>query len=248
MPRFSDSRSRRSPTTRSVGKSATFSRRLPPRTRRRNSAPCASSSRATWLPRKPVAPVTKHLIPFTNYGKLRAELMATPCDARGPQLLFLRRRRGFGVGRKRDQWEVLAVHVVHQVEHPREAGAGVPLFIPRTIAALRLQQVGDAALQRVAARVIRCQESHHGPCGLRCRARTDALRVRVVVGATSLAPSPVGILHHTQPLGSLLNARLMMVHASRFQSPQDKHSAVDIVDTPAAKPRTIRFLLALEEL
>src|SRR6266536_4173097 len=36
-----------------------FFRLLVWRTSRRRSAPCSASARATWLPRKPVAPVTK---------------------------------------------------------------------------------------------------------------------------------------------------------------------------------------------
>src|SRR5271165_1684276 len=62
MPFFSDSRSRKSPTTRSAARSSMFSVRLVGRTSRRNSAPLVSSCRATWVPRNPVAPVTKTFI------------------------------------------------------------------------------------------------------------------------------------------------------------------------------------------
>ena len=51
-----------SPATRSAGTSAILSVRLVARTSSRRSAPRASSCRATWLPRNPVAPVTKHFM------------------------------------------------------------------------------------------------------------------------------------------------------------------------------------------
>src|SRR2546423_13770400 len=44
---------------RSAFRKSMFSVRLPLRTSRRSSAPCCWSNSATWLPTKPVAPVTK---------------------------------------------------------------------------------------------------------------------------------------------------------------------------------------------
>src|SRR5258708_7009607 len=64
MPFFKESGSRRSPATRSARMSAMLSVRLEVRTSSRRSAPCAASSRATWHPTKPVAPVTKAFIFF----------------------------------------------------------------------------------------------------------------------------------------------------------------------------------------
>src|SRR5271167_189893 len=69
MPFFRDLGSRRSPTACSAGRSAILSVRLVGRTSKRTSAPFASSCRATWLPKNPVAPVTKL---FIEVGRLSA--------------------------------------------------------------------------------------------------------------------------------------------------------------------------------
>ena len=41
------------------------------------------------------------------------------------------------VGRQREQREILPVHVVLQIEHARETGAGNLRLVPRAIALLR---------------------------------------------------------------------------------------------------------------
>src|SRR5208337_3204022 len=94
--------------------------------------------RGTRLPSPP--PVV------TSFGTL--------LDARRARLLFLRRSRSLRISRQRDQREVLAIHVVHEIENAREARAGVPLLVPGSVAPLGLQQVSDPALQRVAAGVV----------------------------------------------------------------------------------------------
>src|SRR6266404_4250596 len=56
----------------------------------------------------------------------------------------------FLVRGQRDQREVLAVEVIHQVEDAREAGAGVPGLVPGAILFLGFQNVGDAFCDRFA--------------------------------------------------------------------------------------------------
>src|SRR5207248_7327590 len=51
-----------------------------------------------------------------------------------------------------------------------------------------------------------------------------------------------------QPFRSVLDAGFVMVHSHRFQPAQHLHRAVDVVDTPAPKPGTIRLLLLLNKL
>src|ERR1019366_7061564 len=97
-----------------------------------------------------------------------------------------------GVCGQRQQREILPVHVVHQVKHSRKSRAGVERLIPGTVAALRLQQIGDTVLQRIVARVIGGEQSHHRPRCLRRRAWTNSLGVGIVVGIASLAPSAIG--------------------------------------------------------
>src|SRR5437763_16369337 len=84
---------------------------------------------------------------------------------------------------QREQREVLAVEVVHQIEDAGEAGAGVPGLVPGSGFLLRLENVGNAFGDRFAARVLGGEQSHDGPRGLRRRARADALGVGIAVGA-----------------------------------------------------------------
>src|SRR5450432_2255851 len=60
----------------------------------------------------------------------------------------------FPVSRQRNQREIFAIEVVHQIEHARETGAGEKRLIPRAVTLLRTQQVCDATRHRVAARVV----------------------------------------------------------------------------------------------
>src|SRR5579864_5814446 len=55
---------------------------------------------------------------------------------------------------QRDEREVLAVEVVHQVEDAREAGSGVPGLVPGAVFLLGFQNIGDAFCDRFAARVV----------------------------------------------------------------------------------------------
>src|SRR5580704_5015105 len=49
------------------------------------------------------------------------------------------------VAGQRPEWEEFRVAVVAQVEHPREAAAGVVVLRPEAVVALPLAQPGDAA-------------------------------------------------------------------------------------------------------
>ena len=70
------------------------------------------------------------------------------------------------VRRQRDQREVLAVEVVHQVEDAREAGAGVPGFVPGAVFFLGLENIGDSLCDGFAASIVGCKQSHDRPRGL----------------------------------------------------------------------------------
>ncbi len=83
---------------------------------------------------------------------------------------------------------------------------------------------------------------------MRGRAFAHAAQGWVVVGADAFAPSAVGILHHAQPFRGLLYARLVVVHANRFESAQHQGCAVDVVHAPAAEPASIGLLFIADEL
>src|SRR4029077_5975633 len=86
------------------------------------------------------------------------------------------------------------------------------------------------------------------PCSLRWGAGADAAGGGVIVRGTGFSPAAVGVLHHAQPFGALLDAGFVVVHADGFEAAQDQRGAVDIVDAPASEPTAIRFLLFADEL
>src|ERR1035437_10401796 len=92
-----------------------------------------------------------------------------------------------------------------------------------------------------------CRVSSQRPGRLRRGAGSHAAGVGIVVAAAGLAPAAVGILHHANPLGSLLNLRLKMIDADGIQSAQHPKCAVDIVHAPAAEPTSARLLLTEDE-
>src|SRR5271156_5152116 len=110
------------------------------------------------------------------------------------------------------------------------------------------QQPFDALGNRVASRISGGEQTENGPRGLRRGARADAAGGGVVVAAAGFSPAAVGILHHADPLGCLLNLRLVVPDADGFKTPQDQEGAIDIVDAPAAEPASVLFLLVVNEL
>src|SRR5208282_6544469 len=90
-------------------------------------------------------------------------------------------RHHLRIGREREQREILAVQVVLQVEHAREARAGEESLVPGTVFILRSQKIGHAAGYAFAARIAYGQQSHDCPRGLRRRALALPSKVRIVV-------------------------------------------------------------------
>src|SRR5579863_1692805 len=64
-----------------------------------------------------------------------------------------------GIRREREQREILPVQVILQIEHARKSSAGEERLVPGAVFLLRAQQVGDAAGDGIAARVVGCQQS-----------------------------------------------------------------------------------------
>src|SRR5580658_6536711 len=135
-----------------------------------------------------------------------------------------------------EQRKVLPVQVVGQVKNSREAGSSVQglarrsravRLVPTAVWTLASQQPADAFGDRIGGVVARREKAEQCPGGLGWGARTHAAGVRVVVTAAGFAPSAVGILHHADPLRSLLDLRLMIVHADGFEAAQDQERAVD---------------------
>ena len=60
--------------------------------------------------------------------------------------------KDLGVSSQRDQREIIPVHVIREVEDAGETGPGVFDFVPIAGRLLRIEQVGDAALDGFANR------------------------------------------------------------------------------------------------
>src|SRR5580704_5055285 len=75
----------------------------------------------------------------------------------------------FRVRGQREQREVIAVEVIHQIKHAREPSAGEERLIPRSIFSLRAQKVGHATRYRIAANVVGRKQSQNRPRSLRRR-------------------------------------------------------------------------------
>src|SRR5216683_3990745 len=110
-------------------------------------------------------------------------------------------RHYFLVRSQRDQREILPVHVVHEVEHAREARTGEMRFVPGAFFFLRANKIGDASNHAITAGIFRGQQAQDGPRRLRRSAWTHALGIGIVVRAAGFSPPAIRVLHHAYPLG-----------------------------------------------
>src|SRR5258708_40347659 len=95
------------------------------RRRTRTFAPAPTRAGVTWPPTNPLAPVTRTMGEGTQ-AEACATLMGTVFVAGG-----FGYGGALGVLSKCQQREVVAVHVIAQVKHAREAGAGACSLRPR---------------------------------------------------------------------------------------------------------------------
>src|SRR5580704_8400010 len=109
------------------------------------------------------------------------------------------------------------------------------------------QQPFDALGNRVASSITGREQAEDRPRGLRWGARADATGQRIVVAAAGFSPAAVGVLHHADPLGGLLNLRLVIPDADPFKATQDEECAVNVVDAPAAEPASVGLLLIVDK-
>src|SRR5689334_20517794 len=137
--------------------------------------------------------------------------------------------------------------MVREIKDAREACTCVLRLVPSTVFTLGPQQICYAASNGIAARVSCREQSHNGPCRLRWSARPNPFGRGLVVRHAALAPPAIGILVHAQPFGSLLNAGLVVIDSDGLEASQHQHGAIDVVDTPASKPRSVGFLLPFQE-
>src|SRR5262249_36631767 len=85
------------------------------------------------------------------------------------------------------------------------------------------------------------------PRRLARRRRTTAGEAGIVVGLTRLAPAAVPILVRLQPAHGALDVLLVEALPDRFEAPEHRPRAVDVVHAPAPEPRAIVPLRAADE-
>ena len=90
-------------------------------------------------------------------------------------------------------------------------------------------------------------QSHQRPGCLRGGGFTETLELRVLIAAQRFAPAAIGILDGLDPCDRPANVRQAHVFADRAQAAQHLPGSVNVIAAPAAKPRTIRALIALQE-
>src|SRR5581483_1004327 len=165
------------------------------------------------------------------------------------------------ISRQRQQREVVAIERVSQVEHSWKSSAGddgltstslaralIPVSASLLVDDLMAQQPFDALGHRVAAVVAGRQQPQKRPGGLGWSARANAAGDRVIVAAAGFAPPAVSVLHRANPLRCLLDLRFMVPYTDCLEAPQHQERAVEIIDTPAAKPAAVRLLLGEDKL
>src|SRR5579863_10219253 len=143
-------------------------------------------------------------------------------------------RGGLPTG-KRQGWKNVPVQVIVDVEVTGKTGAGVLGLVPRPVV-LTIQQECSAACARGIVAEAGKLERQHRPSRLRRRARADTRERLVHVRVTRLTPAAIGVLYAKHPFGGVANH--VSADVERDQCADHAPRAVDVVDAPAAVPRS----------
>src|SRR5439155_10194473 len=92
-----------------------------------------------------------------------------------------------------------------------------------------------------------CAQAHDRPGGLRRGARSPALENRIVVSVAAFTPAAPFVLDAFKPVTRLEQPWFLHVPVQRSHAAQHLPGAVDVVDAPAAIPRTVLFLMLTDE-
>src|SRR2546423_4145637 len=85
------------------------------------------------------------------------------------------------IRREGEEREILPIHIVLEIKHPRETGAGDLWFLPRTVRFLPIKQKSKAALDAMTIEIAARADAHHSPGRLGCGAFSDAFHLRIVI-------------------------------------------------------------------
>src|SRR5262249_29355748 len=148
---------------------------------------------------------------------------------------------------ERPEGEIFRVEVVLQHEDAGEPGAVPERVVPPAVRTLAVEEMPDATLDGLGASTTGREQSKQRPRRLARRRRTTAGEAGIVVGLTRLAPAAVPILVRLQPAHGALDVLLVEALPDRFEAPEHRPRAVDVVHAPAPEPRAIVTLRAADE-
>src|SRR5438552_1667487 len=106
----------------------------------------------------------------------------------------------------------------------------------------------DAAAHGGRIALVGGDQPHQRPCRLARGRWTDSFYARIFVAGDAFAPAAIAVLVVDEPFDAAAHVALVHVFADQFQSAQYLPRAVNIIDTPAAKPRSVIRLVLLDEL
>ncbi len=72
------------------------------------------------------------------------------------------------------------------------------------------------------------------------------MRLTGPIGAAVLAPTAIGTLLGQQPIDRAPDHRIGLAHAGGIERGEDRPGTIDVIGSPAAEPRAVRFLLATQ--
>src|SRR5438552_15672154 len=93
--------------------------------------------------------------------------------------------------RKREQREILPVHVVLKIENFRETGAGDLRFVPCAVRLLPIEKETKPALDALSIQFAAGADAHQRPRGLRGGAFAFAFQLGIVIRGTGFATTTV---------------------------------------------------------
>src|SRR5262249_21098610 len=143
--------------------------------------------------------------------------------------------------------EIFRVEGVLQHEDAGKPGTVPERVVPPAVRTLAHEEMPDATLDGLGARTTGRKEGEQRPRGLARRRRTTTGEAGVVGAPTRLAPASVRILVRLQPAHGALDVFLIEALPDRFETPEHRPRAVDVVHAPAAEPRAVVPLRAADE-
>ncbi len=154
------------------------------------------------------------------------------------------RSRHLPIRCQRQKGEVLAIHIVLEIEDAWEAGSSGEVFGPGAVIVLAAQEELHAANYGAATCIPAGAKPHNCPGSLAGSTWSSPFESGKVVRLASFAPAAIIILTTFQPVAAAADPFLVHVFTDRGEPSQDLPGSVDVIDTPASVPRAIGLLSA----